>query len=73
MFVNPTQQVKPVSAPQTTDVGMREFSGNIQDNLFSLFQVAHDHEVSATDKAAYAALTTDAQRIAFIASYLGLS
>jgi len=69
---NPKQQIKPVSAPLATDKEMREFSGNIQENLSGLWEVAHDHVVSSSDQASYAALTTDAQRIQFIASFLGL-
>lgn len=72
MFVNPNQQIKPVSSPIVSDKELREYSGSIQDNLFSLFQVSHDHEVSPSDKAAYAALSTDAERIEFIARYIGL-
>lgn len=70
---NPKQQTRFISAPLSTDKELREFSGNIQDNLASLFEVAHDHVVSAEDQAAYAALSTDADRIAFIAQYIGLT
>ena len=69
---NPKQQIKPVSAPLASDKDLRDFSGTVQENLSGLWDVAHDHLVSDSDQASYAALTTDAQRIQFIASFLGL-
>lgn len=72
MFSNPNQQIKPVSAPLATDKELKDYSGSIQDNLFNLFDVSHDHVVSQNDKDIYAALSSDAARIQFIASYLGL-
>lgn len=67
------QQRKTVSQPRTPDLPtLREYSGVVQENLFDLWSLAHDHVGTPTQKAQYAALTTDAQRIAYIAGLLGL-
>ena len=66
------QQRKVVSQPRTPDMpALREYSGIIQENLVDLWNLAHDHKPSAAQKAAYAALTTDTERIAFLATLLG--
>ena len=72
MFSNPHQQVRPVSSPLVTDKQLLEYSSSIQENLLGVWDVSHDHIASDADKAAYAALTTDAQRVAFLAQYIGL-
>ena len=67
------QQKKTVSQPRTPDLTtLREFSGVIQENLVDLWNLSHDHTTSPAQKQAYAALTTDAERIAFLAGLLGL-
>ena len=66
------QQRKVVSQPRTPDMPtLREYSGIVQENLFDLWSIAHDHKPSTAQKAAYAALTTDSERIAFLAALLG--
>jgi len=72
MFVHPHQQQRPVTPPISVDKLLTEFAGKIQNNLLDLWTISHDHTISATDRAAYAALTTDAERVAFLASFLGL-
>ena len=67
------QQRKVVPQPRTPDLPtLREYSGTVQENLNDLWNLSHDHTTSAAQKAAYAALTTDAERIAFLAGLLGL-
>ncbi len=72
MLTHPHQQQRPVSAPTVQDKTLREYSGNVQTNLGDLWALSHDHIATTVDKAAYAALTTDADRIAFLAQYIGL-
>ncbi len=73
MFVHPHQQQALVTTPTTVDKLLSEFAGRIQRNLVDLWNLSHDHIISAEDRASYAALSTDAERIAFLASFLGLS
>lgn len=72
MLTHPHQQQRPVAAPTAEDKSLREYSGNVQNNLLGLWTLSHDHTATTVDKAAYAALTTDADRIAFLAQYIGL-
>jgi hypothetical protein len=72
MFIQPQQQKRIVSAPLVQDKTLREYSGSIQDNLFDLWEISHTHPITSSDKASYAALTTDTDRIAFIAQFIGL-
>lgn len=72
MLKQPQQQQRVISAPQPDDKSLLEFSSNVQQNTSELWQFAHTHNVTAADKANYDALTTDADRIAFIAAFLGL-
>jgi len=72
MLTHPHQQKRPVVPPRSEDKTLQEYAGNVQGNLFDLWSLSHDHIATPADKAAYAALTTDAQRVAFIAQYIGL-
>ncbi len=72
MLTHPHQQQRPVAPPTTQDKILREYSGNVQTNLSDLWLLSHDHIATTADKASYATLSTDAERIAFIAQYIGL-
>ena len=72
MLTHPHQQKRPVVPPISQDKTLREYTSSVQGNLVDLWNLSHDHIATPSDKAAYAALTTDAERIAFIAQYIGL-
>lgn len=66
------QQQTQVNPPLPSDKALQAFTSVIQRNFGDLFAVAHNHIGTPTQKAQYAALTTDADRIAYIATLLGL-
>lgn len=66
------QQTKVLTPPTPSDKTLQAYSGTVQQNLADLWNLSHNHVGTATQKAQYAALTTDADRITYIATLLGL-